>query len=316
MLTTNTSPQIVAIIPAFNEEAYIGSVVLKTLEYVDRVIVVDDGSTDATATIAERAGANVVRHVQNRGKGAAMNTGFQVAKTLSPEVVVAMDGDWQHLPEEMVRVAEPVLRGEADMVVGSRYLESTSHVPPQRVLGHWWFTTMTNVCSGVALTDSQSGYRAFSNKAINSLSFSSTSFSVESEMQFLARDLHLKVAEVPITIRYHTKPKRSVLSHGLIVLNGLLRLVAQHRPLLFFGVPGIISAVTGLMLALHVINLYEMTAQLEVGSSFIVLAMLIIGAFLFFTSIVLHSIRSVLDDILTNTGKPLNTVMVSSFTES
>lgn len=293
----NITPHIIAVIPAFNEEAYIGSVVLKTLEYVSCVIVVDDGSSDATAVIAQRAGAHVISHVKNQGKGMALNTGFEAARSMSPTVVVTIDGDWQHLPEELLRVAEPVKQGEADLVIGSRYIEHTSDVPAQRVLGHWWFTNFTNVLSGTNVTDSQSGYRAFSLKAISELRFSSSSFSVESEMQFLARDLNLRVSEVPITIRYHTQPKRSVLSHGMIVLNGILRLVAQHRPLLFFGVPGVISTLIGFFLALHVVYVYDSTKELAMGTALVVMLTVIIGTFLFFTSIILYSIRVLLDDI-------------------
>jgi glycosyltransferase involved in cell wall biosynthesis len=228
-----------------------------------------------------------------------------------------MDGDWQHLPEELLGVAEPIKRGEADIVIGSRYIEHSSDVPAPRVFGHWWFTTITNLLSGTTVTDSQSGYRAFSNKAINTLKFSSNSFSVESEMQFLARNLNLRVSEVPITIRYYTKPKRFVLSHGMIVLNGILRLVAQHRPLLFFGVPGLISTFVGLLLALHVVNLYDSTKQLAIGTALIVMMMIIVGTFLFFTSIILYSMRLLLDEVLLGTRRSMsiNTVNVTQFKE-
>ena len=213
---------VVLVIPAYNEERFIGSVVLKARQYVDEVIVIDDGSTDCTGQIARAAGAIVVQHPQNYGKGVALNTGFAKVREFSPDVVITIDGDWQHLPEEISLVAQPVLEGEADLVVGSRYLEQTSTVPLKRIVGHWGFNVLTNVSSGTPLTDSQSGFRAFSPAALSQMTFSSSGFSVECEMQFLARDLRLRVLEVPITIRYHDKPKRSVLKHGLIVLDGLI----------------------------------------------------------------------------------------------
>ena len=288
---------LLVLIPAYNEERSIGSLVLRIRTVADKVIVIDDGSRDATADIAEAAGAVVIRHKVNQGKGIALNTGFLKAREFQPEVVVTMDGDWQHSPEEISQVAAPILTGQADIVVGSRYLENTSKVPLQRVIGHWGFTSFTNVASGVSLTDSQSGYRAFSLKALNQLAFSSNSFSVESEMQFLARDQKLKVVEVPITIRYVDKPKRSVLSHGLIVLNGLLRLVAQHRPLMFFAFPGILTLVTGLLLGLWVVYSYTLYEKLAVGTALIVLILILSGIFFLFTGITLHAMRLLVTEI-------------------
>ncbi|PJF28448.1 MAG: glycosyltransferase family 2 protein [Phototrophicales bacterium] len=287
----------VVVIPAYNEERFIGSVVLKTRQIVSTVIVVDDGSRDATAEIAEAAGAVVVRHEVNKGKGVALNTGFLKAKEYTPEVVITLDGDWQHMPEEMALVAAPILEGGADIVVGSRYLEKSSDVPVQRVIGHWGFTSLTNIVSGVSLTDSQSGYRAFSPAALEALTFSSNSFSVESEMQFLAKDHKLKVVEVPITIRYVDKPKRNVLSHGLVVLNGILRLVAQHRPLLFFAVPGVFTLLAGLLLGVWVVYNYWLHENLAVGTALIVVILMLTGVFLLFTGIVLHSLRVVVAEI-------------------
>lgn len=288
---------VVAVIPAHDEARFIGSVVLMTRRHVERVIVVDDGSSDATAEIAEAAGATVIRHTHNSGKGAALNSGFVKAREYEPQVVVTLDGDWQHLPEEITRVVTPILNGEADIVVGSRYLEATSDVPKQRVWGHWGFTSLTNLASGVPLTDSQSGYRAFSPAALQVLNFRSSSFSVESEMQFLARQHKLRVVEVPITIRYLDKPKRSLISHGWTVLNGLLRLVAAHRPLLFFGLPGLVALLSGLWLGVLVVNSYNQTLQLAVGTAFIVVMLLLSGLFFLITGIMLHGMRILSQEI-------------------
>lgn len=296
---TNTSyhlsgqtKNIVVLIPAYNEERFIGSVVLQALRYVDSVIVIDDGSRDNTADIAQAAGATVLKHETNSGKGVALNTGFEYARLLNPDVVITFDGDYQHLPEELTRVAEPVLKDEADITVGSRYLGDSSDVPMQRVLGHWGFTTLTNVLSGTTLTDSQSGFRAFSKEAITALTFSSKSFSVESEMQFLAKDHRLRVVEVPITIKYPDKPKRSVISHGLIVLNGILGLVVQHRPLLFFSTLGLAFVLLGFTLGLWLIDRYQQSQELAIGTGLIVVMLVSIGFSIIFTGIVLHTIRA------------------------
>ncbi len=296
----NSKPRVVVVIPAYNEERFIGSVVLKARQYVETVIVVDDGSSDATREIAAAAGAVVVAHDQNSGKGRALNTGFSKAREYDPEVVVTLDGDWQHMPEQIDQIAAPILNGDADIVVGSRYLSSESVVPAARVLGHWGFNALTNILSGVTLTDSQSGYRAFSPRAVAELSFTSRSFSVESEMQFLAHTHEYKVVEVPIVIRYDDKPKRSVLKHGFTVLDGLLVLVVQHRPLFFFSVPGVISLVVGAIFGVAVIYSYSLSQNLAVGSMLMFVLFMLMGLFFIFTGIILWALRALIEPIKPN----------------
>ena len=285
---------VVVIIPAYNEERFIGSVVTKARWYADRVIVVDDGSTDLTPEIAEAAGALVARHAQNQGKGAALNTGLDLARTLEPRVVVLVDGDGQHMCRQIPLVVAPVLAGQADIVVGSRYLGDASDVPTHRVWGHRLFNLLTNGTSGVSVTDSQSGFRAFSPAAAKAISFSSTGFSVESEMQFIAREQGLRMAEVPITIRYPDKPKRPVLSHGMLVLNGLLRIVGQYRPLLFFGISGLLAFLAGLALGGYVVVIYQHTKILAVGYAMITVLLAMIGMLSIVTGVILHSVRGLI----------------------
>lgn len=284
----------VIVIPAYNEERFIGSAVLKAHQYASTIVVVDDGSTDKTAEIAREAGAIVVRHEQNQGKGGALNTGFRHARQYQAAVTVAIDADGQHVHEEIGAVMAPVLRGEADIVIGSRYLIEKSDVPQHRVWGHRVFNFLTNRASGVCVTDSQSGFRAFSRQALEVISFSSSGFSVESEMQFIARDHNLSLVEVPITIRYHDKPKRSVITHGLMVLNGLLQLVGQYRPLLFFCVPGFLLSLMGVGWGVWVIDIFQRTQMLAVGYALISVMLFIVGNIILSTGIILHSVRGLL----------------------
>lgn len=309
MYTTNearadeSDPHIVAIIPAYNEERYIGSVVLKTREYADEVIVVDDGSADRTASIAGMAGARVVCHGVNQGKGIALNTGFCAARSLHPQAIVILDGDGQHLPEEVPCVLAPILAGEADIVVGSRYLKSPCSVPRHRVWGHRAVGLLTDLGSGVSVTDSQSGFRAFSPGAVEIISFSSSGFSVESEMQFLAHDHGLRVVEVPITADYTDRPKRCVLNHGLRVLNGVLRLMGQYRPLLFFGVPGLTVLLIGLIWGVHAVGVLQRSQALATGYALLGVLLAVLGSLSLFTGITLHSVRGILQDTLRSKGR-------------
>lgn len=295
---------VVAVIPAYNEARYIGSVVLKTLQYVDSVIVVDDGSSDETAELARLAGAIVVEHEVNQGKGEALNTGFAKARSvLVPTAIVTIDGDWQHLPEQLPNVVAPILNDEADIVIGSRYKDNSSDVPMQRQLGHLVFTTAVNVLSGTAVTDSQSGFRAFSLNAAKAIKFNSKGFGVESEMQFVANDHDLRVLEVPITIRYLDKPKRNLLKHGFKVLTGILRLIGQHRPLLFFSLPGLTILTLGAALGFWGVNIHDATQQMPMMVFLFAAIFTIMGSIALFTGLILHSLRGfIMEFVAPNSG--------------
>ncbi|HUV89197.1 MAG TPA: glycosyltransferase family 2 protein [Anaerolineae bacterium] len=292
------SRPIVAVIPAYNEERYIGSVVLKTRKHVDTVIVVDDGSTDLTAEIAEAAGAVVVRHEGKEGKGTALSTGFRRIRELDPAAVVMLDGDGQHLTEEVPQLLAPVLRGEADLVIGSRYLQKGGGVPRHRIWGHRAFNLLTRVASGVGASDSQSGFRAFSPRAIEYMRFSSEGFSVESEMQFLAKEHNLRLAEVIITANYVEKSKRPVVKHGLLVLDGVLHLIGQYRPLLFFGVPGLVVLLAGIGWGGWVVLIYQRSQTLAIGYALISILLTIVGSLSLFAGIILHSVRGLLLELI------------------
>lgn len=294
------NPKIVVVIPAYNEERFIGSTVAKTLKFADTVVVIDDGSTDDTANIAEAVGALVVRQPQNMGKGVALTTGFRHVRSLTPDVVVTIDADGQHEPAQLLQVISPVIQGQADIVVGSRYLQKNSKVPTHRIWGHHIFNFITNRMSGVSVTDSQSGFRAFSPQAVEaiaSMSFLSNGFSVESEMQFLARDQGLKVVEVPITIHYHDKAKRPVVKHGMMVLEGLLRLAGQYRPLLFFGLPGLMMLLSSFLGWGLIIEIYRTSQSLAVGYAMICVVLSVLGSVSLSTGVTLHSIRGFLLDL-------------------
>jgi glycosyltransferase involved in cell wall biosynthesis len=294
--------RIVVIIPAYNEERFIGSVVLKLRRFPVRTILVDDGSIDATGMVAEAAGAQVIRHEQNRGKGEALNTGIHEARKVKPDVIVVIDGDDQHLVQQLPRLVQPILDKKADIVVGSRYLDKLSAVPAHRKFGHWFFSKFTQLTSAVKVGDSQSGYRAFSPKAFNTDGFFSSGFSVESEMQFLAHEYGLIMTEVPITIRYMDEPKRPVMQQGFTVLTGILRLIGQYRPLLFFGVPGVSLLAIGVIFGIWVVDIYSRIQVLAVGYAMISVLLSMVGMVLLSTGITLHSIRGLLIDMLRKNG--------------
>ena len=171
--STGTTPQhITVILPAYEEEVSIGSIVLLTKLYADKVIVIDDGSTDRTAEIARKAGAEVIVHEKNSGKGTALKTGFEAAVKMGADVIVTMDSDAQHNPADIPKLATPIIKGEADMVNGSRYINgSDKNTPAYRRVGQAVLDKATNLNSGLHITDSQSGFRAFAASVVDIFRF-------------------------------------------------------------------------------------------------------------------------------------------------
>ena len=289
--------QVVALIPAYNEERFIGSLVLAARSYTDEVVVVDDGSRDHTVEIARKAGAIVIEHQINQGKAAAVNTGFTYLRQLDPAAIIMLDGDGQHCADDIPRVLDPVLNGTADIVVGSRFLDVKSHIPAYRKVGQHGLTLATNLASGVHVTDSQSGYRAFSTRALRELFFGQGGFSIESEMQFLAREHELRVCEVPIKVVYAEAAKRNPLRHGMQVIGGITRLLGQTRPLLYFGSAGLAVFFTGIMLGIYMVDIYARTRVLAVGYGLVTVILCIVGMLLFFAGVLLHSTREMMVEL-------------------
>ena len=286
-----------AVTAAYNEDRCIGSVVLKARQYVDHVIVVDDGSHDATASVAEAAGAEVISHEHNRGKAEAVNTGLSRARDLGAAIVVLLDADGQHDPDQIPALIAPIQNGVVDIVVGSRFLGIRSRIPRWRIFGQHALTLATNVASGVPLTDSQSGYRALSRSALERLQFRRNGgFSIESEMQFLVHQHGLTISEVPVTVTYAEPPKRNPFGHGFQVLNAIITLVSQHPPLFFFGITGMVLLLVGIALGLLVVDRYNTYKTLAVGYALISILLDVAGIQTLFTGVILHSIRAFLAD--------------------
>ena len=242
--------KLLIIIPAYNEELTIGSVVALSLKYGD-VLVVDDGSNDRTTQIAQTVGATVIRHEQNRGKAEALKTGFEYALSADYDIVVTIDADGQHNPDEIPHLIKPIVRDEADLVIGSRYLnESKKKIPLYRRLGLWVLNKGTNLATNIEV-DSQSGFRAMNRKTLKTLNLDSKGYLVETDMIVKAKEKGIRLREVPITVRYDVpnKHKKNPITHGLEVLTSIVGLIGYRRPLLLFGLLGLISFIIGAGLA-------------------------------------------------------------------
>jgi len=192
--------KIVAVIPAYKEATQIADVLTRTRSFVDEIIVVNDGSPDETAEVASTHGAIVVSHVINRGLGAAIGTGFAFAKKRGADVVITLDADGQHDPAEIPKFIE-AMKGGADVVIGSRMLTRTG-MPWYRQVANMLGNISTLVLFGAYVTDSQSGFRAFSRAALDKIEIKTNRMEVSSELIAEAKHHGFKIVEVPIKAIY------------------------------------------------------------------------------------------------------------------
>lgn len=223
MIHVSCFMKIIAVVPAWNEEETVGKVLDGLRQFVDEMVVVDDGSTDKTGDSASRRGATVVRHTLNRGLGAALKTGFVVALRREADVVVTFDADGQHAPEDVAAVVQPILRGKADAVIGTR-LHDRQGMPIFRRAANFAGNIVTWVLFGVRTTDSQSGFRAFSREAASRLDLKTDRMEVSSEILAEVARLNLRLVHVPIASRYtaYSLSKGQSFTMGIRTLGRLL----------------------------------------------------------------------------------------------
>jgi len=198
--------KLIIIVPVFNESAVIYKV-LKSIPKKIRgvselnVVVINDGSTDNSQFEVQRAGFPIVDHVINRGLGASIKTGMEYARVKKADVMVTFDGDGQHDPSDIQKIILPIIQKKTDLVIGSRFKKS-KNVPLDRFFLNWFANLVTFLFYGVLTTDSQSGLRAFSQKALNLIDFKGERMDFSSEILLEAKRNNLKIAEVPIKAIY------------------------------------------------------------------------------------------------------------------
>jgi len=282
-------------IPAFNEEKTIARVVLKALRFADKVLVCDDGSTDMTGEIAESLGAEVVRHERNLGYGAAVRSLFNRAKELDGDVFVTLDADGQHDPSEIPLVVKPVVEGEADIVIGSRFLDerSAEDMPWYRRAGVKIITRLTGKSAKYGVNDAQSGFRAYSRKALEKLSFHEDGMGASLEILVNAWKHGLKVKEVAASCRYSgglETSTRNPLRHGAELVMSLVRLIVEEKPLTCLGVPGIVLLLAGAFFGAWMLQIYALEHRIVTNIALASIAFILIGLFMLFTAITLYAI--------------------------
>jgi len=285
---SHNRPKVIAAIPAHNEEKYIGTTVLKARKYVDEVMVVDDGSTDLTADVAKLAGAFVIKHQHNRGYGASVKTLLAEAKKKKPDVLVLLDADAQHNPDEIPGLIKPIFAG-SDLVIGSRELQR-GNIPVYRRIGQRVLSHFSRILSREKIADSECGFRAFSPKAIAALKLKQDGMAISAETIAAAAEKGLNVTQIPVSAIY-TKDGSNLgpVAHGVGNLTQIANMISERRPLFFFGVAGIILIVFGIIAGVSVLNTLSARGELLMGSALLAALLLIIGIFSIFTGIILKA---------------------------
>jgi len=287
-----------AVLPAFNEEVSIGSMVLRAKQYVDHVVVIDDGSKDKTSEVAKLAGAEVIRHPKNLGKGMALQTGFEHAGKNGCKVIITMDSDGQHDPDDIQKLVSPILKGEADVVNGSRYMNGTDrHTPFYRRIGQNILDGATNFNAGLKITDTQSGFRAFARHTLPAFKFKSNGLAIESEMLMDAANAGFRIKEVAIGVRYDVDcSSENPIKHGLKVLANVINDMELNKPLYYFTLPGLVLVIIGLGMGLTFLQTFYNGGGLMFGPTLLMLLFTLIGTFMMFTGIILHTMSKLINE--------------------
>jgi glycosyltransferase involved in cell wall biosynthesis len=282
-------------IPAFNEEKNIAAIITKLADITDTIIVCNDGSSDLTSDIAEKMGAFVINHEKNLGYGAAIRSIFLKAKELDGDILVTFDADGQHRIEDVEKVTKPIIDQEVDLVIGSRFLdESEKEVPQYRKVGIKVITKITNASIKKQLTDSQSGFRAYSKKVLAELNPSELGMGISTEILIKASSKNFRITEVPIKILYAGDTStHNPVSHGSSVILSTIKYTSIEHPLKFYGIPSMILFIIGISFTYLSAEYYAEIGRLNTNLTIIAAGTVLIAVVLLITSILLYSLVSV-----------------------
>lgn len=290
--------RVLCAIPCLDEEVAIGSVVLRARRHADEVVVVDDGSADNTEEVARLAGATVLRHAENRGKGEAYRTLWAHARVHGFDALVVLDGDGQHDPDEIPLLLAKLQEG-ADFVIGARWGESTQmpiwRKVGKRVLDYGTAMAAEGAGGGPKLTDSQSGFRAYSRQTLGAIEPRQAGFSVESQLLIDAHEAELRIEETRIHCRYDVDSStHGPIRHASGVLNDLLVAVGVRHPLLFLGVPGVAALLVAFLAAVYTLTVFDRTGSFALGWFMISIFAALVGLLGVFAGILFNILPRIL----------------------
>ena len=288
--------RILVCIPAYNEEKNIGNIIRKAQNHADEVIVCNDGSTDNTAKFALQEGASVINHTKNYGYGKTIRTLFQEALVRKADIIVTIDSDGQHDPEQIPIIVEPILKNGFDIVIGSRFIANKTDVriPFYRSFGIKTITKLTKHASFKDLTDAQSGFRGYSRHAIKTMNLVEDGMQISTEILLRAGSNRLAITEVPITISYDVENSstHNFLSHGIGVLFSVIQFISLRHPLLFYGLPGFGILIVSGYFAYNALELFSTTRFISINMILLSITAAIIGIILLITASILFTISA------------------------
>ena len=286
-----------ACIPAYNEEDTISDLVKSAKKFVDKVIVCDDGSTDKTLNNAKLAGAEVISHKKNQGYGAAITTLFDYCRMQNADVMITLDGDGQHDPNQIPILLDTISQHSVDVVLGSRFLDNNTDTPGYRKRGIKIITSAANFGADFKVSDAQSGFRAYSKSAINAIHPTEQGMAVSTEILLKISNKGLSLAEVPITTSYDgDTSEQNPVPHGISVLMNTIKYVSIRHPIKFYGIPGFVSIIAGLVSSVLFLDAYLNDQIIFYGSLLGAVILLLFGAILSVTAIILFSMANLIRD--------------------
>ena len=286
-----------ACIPAYNEESTISDLVKTAKKYVDKVVVCDDGSTDKTLENAKLAGAEIISHKKNQGYGAAITSLFDYCRMRDADVMVTLDGDGQHDPNQIPILLDTLSQHNVDVVLGSRFLDDNASTPEYRKRGIKIITSAANFGADFKVSDAQSGFRAYSKNAIDAIHPTEQGMAVSTEILLKISNKGLSLAEVPITTSYHgDTSEQNPVPHGISVLMNTIKYVSIRHPIKFYGIPGIVLIIAGMISGGMFLDTYLNHQTVFYGSLLGAVVLFLLGAILSVTAIILFSMANLIRD--------------------
>ncbi len=281
-------------IPAYDEEKTIAKVVVRAFRHADKVLVFDDGSDDDTAMIAERLGAIVVRHEKNLGKGAALRGCLDLARKWHADVLVTLDADGQHDPEDIPSLIRPILEGQAEVVIGSR--RYGKEMPAFRRFGARFLDRATGVRAGGEIVDAQSGFRAYSKKALGKVTAAEYGMGVDSQILMSAKEAGLRIVEIPVGVKYGQldTSTHNPFYHTLDVFFSVLKFVSIRHPLRFYMSFAAIMFVVSVVFGILTLDYYSRWGRVITNLALISISAALLAFLSLFTGIILFTLISVL----------------------
>jgi glycosyltransferase involved in cell wall biosynthesis len=285
---------ITVILPACNEEVSIGSIVLLSRLYADNVVVVDDGSTDRTSEVASKAGAHVISHKTTKGKAESLKTGFTAATDLGADIIVTMDSDSQHNPADIPKLVAPIVKGNADMVNGSRYLKYPGKDTPVYCLsGQKLQNLSTKMNFNLKITDTQSGFRAYAVSTKNIFRFCGKKTAIENEMLADAGRAGIRITEVEIGVHSALKiPSRNPINYITNAMKAVSEDIEANKPLYFYSVPGFALVTCGFYMGFKFMEaIFLGSANLSFWPTFLMVLVALLGTYMTIKGIIMNSIE-------------------------